>query len=36
MTPWLAIGLTLVVGITLFGVLAVYVVGDPDAIRRPG
>ncbi|MET8260192.1 ABC transporter permease [Micromonospora sp. NPDC005553] len=36
MTPWLAIGLALVVGITLFGILAVYVVGDPKQIRDQG
>lgn len=36
MTPWLAVGLILVVGITLFGVLAPFLVGDPDQIRDQG
>ncbi|WFE97567.1 ABC transporter permease [Micromonospora sp. WMMD987] len=36
MTPWLALGLVLVVGITLFGLLAVHVVGDPRQIRDQG
>lgn len=36
MTPWLAIGLALIGGITLFGVLAPYFVGDPTEIRDQG
>ncbi|EEP74726.1 hypothetical protein MCAG_05053 [Micromonospora sp. ATCC 39149] len=36
MTPWLALGLALVVGITLFGIFAVYFVGDPRQIRDQG
>lgn len=36
MTPWLAIGLTLVVGITLFGLIGPFLVGDPDQIRDRG
>ena len=36
MTPWLAVGLVLVVGITLFGVLGPYLVGDPTQIRDQG
>src|SRR5688572_5911481 len=36
MTPWLAIGLVLVVGITLFGVLGPLFVGDPTEIRDQG
>lgn len=36
MTPWLAVGLFLVVGIVLFGVIAPYLVGDPGQIRDQG
>ncbi len=36
MTPWLAVGLVLVVGIALFGALGPRFVGDPDAIRDMG
>jgi peptide/nickel transport system permease protein len=36
MTPWLAIGLSLVVGITLFGLIGPYLVGDPQQIRDQG
>ncbi|MCI2237585.1 ABC transporter permease [Paenibacillus sp. TRM 82003] len=36
MTPWLATGLALVAGIVLFGVLAPFLVGDPDRIRDVG
>jgi len=36
MTPWLAIGLVLVGGITLFGLLGPYLVGDPREIRDMG
>ena len=36
MTPWLAVGLVLVVAITLFGVLGPYLVGDPTQIRDQG
>ncbi|NAZ85462.1 ABC transporter permease [Kineococcus indalonis] len=36
MTPWLATGLTLVLGICLFGLVGPLLVGDPDAIRDVG
>ncbi|WP_051703927.1 ABC transporter permease [Glycomyces sp. NRRL B-16210] len=36
MTPWLAIGLILVVGISLFGLIGPYFVGDPRQIRDIG
>jgi peptide/nickel transport system permease protein len=36
MTPWLAIGLALVGGITLFGVLGPHLVSDPTQIRDQG
>jgi peptide/nickel transport system permease protein len=36
MTPWLALGIFLVVAITLFGILAPYFVGDPQRIRDQG
>ncbi len=36
MTPWLALGLTLVVGITLFGLIGPLLVGDPQQIRDQG
>jgi peptide/nickel transport system permease protein len=36
MTPWLAVGLLLVVGIALFGVVAPSLVGDPSTIRDIG
>ncbi|GLL08230.1 ABC transporter permease [Dactylosporangium matsuzakiense] len=36
MTPWLAIGLALVAGITLFGVLGPHFVSDPTLIRDQG
>lgn len=36
MTPWLAIGLILVGGITLFGLVAPFVVGDPRQVRDRG
>jgi peptide/nickel transport system permease protein len=36
MTPWLALGLVLVVAITLFGIIAPYLVGDPQQIRDQG
>jgi peptide/nickel transport system permease protein len=36
MTPWLAIGIVLVVGISLFGVLAPLFVSDPTQIRDQG
>jgi peptide/nickel transport system permease protein len=36
MTPWLALGLTLVAGITLFGIVGPYVVGDPNQVRDIG
>lgn len=36
MTPWLAVGLILVGGITLFGLIGPYLVGDPTQIRDQG
>ncbi|WP_159795314.1 ABC transporter permease [Puerhibacterium puerhi] len=36
MTPWLALGLVLVAVITLFGVVAPYLVGDPQTVRDQG
>lgn len=36
MTPWLAVGLVLVVGIVLYGFIAPFLVGDPDAISDVG
>jgi len=36
MTAWLAVGLVLVVGITLYGFIAPHLVGDPDAISDIG
>ncbi|GAB7193009.1 hypothetical protein NUM3379_37180 [Kineococcus sp. NUM-3379] len=36
MTPWLALGLILVGGITLYGTFARFFVGDPNAIRDIG
>ncbi|WP_026923716.1 ABC transporter permease [Glycomyces arizonensis] len=36
MTPWLATGLVLIVGITLFGLIGPFLVGDPDQIRDMG
>jgi peptide/nickel transport system permease protein len=36
MTPWLAVGLILVGGITLFGLIGPYLVGDPTLIRDQG
>ncbi|GAA3601525.1 hypothetical protein GCM10022223_16550 [Kineosporia mesophila] len=36
MTPWLAVGLTLVVAIGLFGAFGPFFVGDPDAINDIG
>jgi peptide/nickel transport system permease protein len=36
MTPWLAIGLGLIIAITLFGVIGPYLVGDPREIRDMG
>lgn len=36
MTPWLAVGLVLVGGITLFGLIGPYLVGDPTQIRDQG
>jgi peptide/nickel transport system permease protein len=36
MTPWLAIGLVLIGGITLFAVIAPFFVGDPRQIRDMG
>jgi peptide/nickel transport system permease protein len=36
MTPWLAVGLFLVVGIMLYGFIAPYFVGDPNAIADIG
>ncbi len=36
MTPWLAIGLGLVIVITLFGILGPLLVGDPQRIRDQG
>jgi peptide/nickel transport system permease protein len=36
MTPWLALGLTLVAAITLFGALGPYLVGDPNVVRNIG
>ncbi|WP_456284642.1 ABC transporter permease [Microbacterium sp. JZ101] len=36
MTPWLALGLALIGGITLFGLIAPFFVGDPSAIRDIG
>ncbi|GAB3285712.1 hypothetical protein GCM10027456_81270 [Kineosporia babensis] len=36
MTPWLALGLTLVGLITLFGLIGPFLVGDPDTIRDIG
>ncbi|GAA4976092.1 ABC transporter permease [Kineococcus glutinatus] len=36
MTPWLALGLVLVGGIVLYGTVARFFVGDPDAIRDIG
>ncbi|WP_081883506.1 ABC transporter permease subunit [Glycomyces tenuis] len=36
MTPWLAVGLSLVVGITLFGLIGPFLVGDPEQIRDQG
>ncbi|GAA1875224.1 ABC transporter permease [Myceligenerans crystallogenes] len=36
MTPWLAAGLVLVVGVTLFGLLGPLLVGDPREIRDLG
>lgn len=36
MTPWLAVGLVLVGGITLFGLIGPLLVGDPTQIRDQG
>src|SRR5688500_5239246 len=36
MTPWLGIGLFLVVSIALFGLIGPYLVGDPSEIRDIG
>src|SRR3954447_3793525 len=36
MTPWLALGIVLVVGIMLYGLIAPYLVQDPDAISDIG
>ncbi|MFF1572528.1 ABC transporter permease [Leifsonia sp. NPDC058292] len=36
MTPWLALGLFLVLGIMLFGAIGPYFTGDPNAIRDSG
>lgn len=36
MTPWLAIGLVLLIGIALFGLIGPLFVGDPAAIRNIG
>jgi len=36
MTPWLAVGLVLVIGIILFGIVAPLFAGDPAAIRNIG
>ncbi|HVX07636.1 ABC transporter permease [Humibacter sp.] len=36
MTPWLAVGLVLVVGIILFGLITPFFAGDPNAIRDSG
>lgn len=36
MTPWLAVGLTIVGGTCLFGIVGPWLVGDPDAIRDVG
>ncbi|WP_300268570.1 ABC transporter permease [Microbacterium sp.] len=36
MTPWLAVGLVLLVGIALFGLIGPLFVGDPAAIRNDG
>ncbi|MHA7985314.1 ABC transporter permease [Rathayibacter sp. CAU 1779] len=36
MTPWLAVGLILVVGFILFGILGPFFVGDPNVVRDEG
>ncbi len=36
MTPWLALGLVLIGGITLFGLIGPHLVGDPGQIRDQG
>ena len=36
MTPWLAVGLVLVLGTCLFGLIGPLLVGDPDTIRDVG
>jgi len=36
MTPWLVTGIVLIVGVTLFGLLGPFLVGDPNAIRDSG
>ncbi|HEY0237041.1 MAG TPA: hypothetical protein VGC37_00205, partial [Friedmanniella sp.] len=36
MTPWLAVGIVLVLGIALFGIIGPSLVGDPSTIRDIG
>ena len=36
MTPWLVTGIVLILGVTAFGLLGPFLVGDPNAIRDSG